>query len=124
MGLFSTNNFERMTPDEFLQEAFRLFDIRLLIEKALEDFKMQEKLVEVSDYKPRFDQQMMVYSYHQVIDISQFSKYKTMEVHITPRAEFGKDKYFKFERELLLDVQPVKDRKIADKVTDIYSDLG
>ena len=79
--------------------------------------------MEVSGYKPRFDQQMMVYSYHQVIDISQFSKYKTMELHIPPRAEFGKNKYFKFERELLLDGQPVKDRKIADKVIDIYSDL-
>lgn len=122
MGLFKKEPYEMMTDREFIDEMIRIFDIRLMLEHAISILRDQEKGIAASDWQPKFEQQIRDYRIEETINCSHFTKAKTLTLSIVPYGKFG-DKQLKFKNELLLDGRPVSERKIKDKLIDIYAGM-
>ena len=122
MGLFYKEPYETMTEQEFVDEMFRIFDIRLMLEHAISILRDQENGIAASDWQPKFEQQLKDYRIEETVDCSHFTKAKTLTLSIVPYGNFG-DKQLRFKNELLLDGRPVSERKIKDKLIDICADM-
>ena len=121
MGLFSPlpNGFRKMDEEEFVQESLEMFDIRTKMEHILNVLSFQKKGVAASDYQPKFNDQKANYTVDETIDASHFSEHKTIQIRITPIAEFG-DRSFKFKNELFIDGRQIPERKVEEKFREQY----
>lgn len=124
MSIFTNGpeKFLSMNEEEYIDEALSIFDIRTQIERAIELLKAQKKGMPASDYRPKFNTQKAAYSMNEIIDISHFTRSQTLEIRITPIAEFG-DKSFRFNNEVYVDGKQIKPRNIEEKLDLIYFDL-
>lgn len=124
MSIFTPrmNPYLHMNEEDFYQESLRVFDTRIILEKAIDLLKLQKKGVPASDYRPKFNSQKASYSMHEVLDVSHFSDCKTLEIDIEPMAKFG-DKEFSFRKAVIVDGKELHGWKAEEKMNLIHLDL-
>lgn len=120
--LFSQPAYETMDEQEFLEEALRIFEVRISLEQVRRSLRSQASGVAASDWEPALNRQLEELRIEKTLDCGNFFGAETMKISIIPKAKFG-DKMIQFENHLWLDGEEVRTKKITEKVEDCYSEL-
>lgn len=121
MNIFTTPNYEKIQPDEFLMESIRLFHLRLAIDKAellervssagLPNCTTPERAAEIRKY----------YTMDCVFALDSFMNHKSLEIHIHP--EIDTNGRVTFSRRMLLDGREIKEKYMSVELHNIQRSL-